>query len=74
MLIKVFGYQVNSENINFILNQHCRTNDGGKTYLPDCRIYFRGSSDNEGLFINDKTADEVAAEINRQIEGERNDK
>lgn len=66
MLVKVEGYWINPNNVAQIYDVASRTVDCGKTHLPDCIIDFIGQREG-GLFINNKTADEVATEINRQI-------
>lgn len=67
MLINVFGTWINPTNITDIHNIKSRTADNGLTHLPDCKIFFIG--DENGIFINNKTADEVATEINKQLKG-----
>lgn len=70
MLIKIDMYWINPNNIAAIYDTKTRTIDGGKTHLPDCQIDLLGQhSDSGGLWISDRTSDEVAAEINKQLKG-----
>lgn len=58
MLIKVFGHWINPSIVALALDQ-------GK----DCSLWC-ASGESALVIIENKTADEVAAEINRQIKGE----
>lgn len=62
MLIKVFGIWLMANNINHIVPSRS---------LQECDIYMNATSANVTRYNIDKSCDEVAAEINKQIKASK---